>query len=63
MIVRVYCTIDLMQEMQESMNMLQQPGSSLPSLEEMFTNMFGGGGTKTAAKKTPSRVAKKREKH
>ena len=31
-------------EMQDSMNMLQQPGSSMPSLEEMFTNMFGGGG-------------------
>ena len=32
-------------EMQDSMNMLQQPGSGMPSLEEMFTNMFGGGGS------------------
>ena len=32
-------------EMQDSMSMLQQPGSSMPSLEEMFTNMFGGGGS------------------
>ena len=31
-------------EMQESMSMLQQNGSGMPSLEEMFTNMFGGGG-------------------
>ena len=45
--------------MQESMNVFQQ-GSSMPSLEEMFTNLFGGGGgaaratakkTKTAAKR------------
>ena len=32
-------------EMQDSMNMFQQPGSGMPSLEEMFTNMFGGGGS------------------
>jgi hypothetical protein len=32
-------------EMQDSMNMFQQPGSSMPSLEEMFTNMFGSGGS------------------
>ena len=35
--------------------MFQQQGSSMPSLEEMFTNMFGGGGNKqsaAAAKKT-----------
>ena len=32
-------------EMQDSMNILQQPGSSMPSLEEMFTNMFGSGGS------------------
>ena len=31
-------------EMQDSMNMLQQPGSGMPSLEEMFTNWFGGRG-------------------
>ena len=31
-------------EMQDSMNMLQQPGSGMPSLEEMFTNLFGSGG-------------------
>lgn len=30
-------------EMQDSMNMLQQPGSGMPSLEEMFTNWFGSG--------------------
>ena len=32
-------------EMQESMNMIQQPGSGMPSIEEMFTNLFGGGGS------------------
>ena len=41
--------------LQEMQDMFQQQGSSMPSLEEMFTNMFGGGGNKqsaTAAKKT-----------
>lgn len=38
------------QEMQDSMNMLQQPGSNMPSIEEMFTNLFGsGGGTRGQA--------------
>ena len=57
---RFHCTS--LQEMQESMNMLQQPGSSLPSMEEFFTNMFGGGGPK-AVKKPPSRAVKRRDKH
>ena len=48
--------------MQESMNMFQQPGSSLPSMEEFFTNAFGGGSTKTAAKK-PAKAIKRRDKH
>ena len=43
------------------MNMLQQPGSSLPSMEEFFTNMFGGGSSK--ASKKPSKAVKKRDKH
>lgn len=43
--------------MQESMQTFQNPSSSLPSMEEMFTNFFGGGASKkkstsTAAKKT-----------
>lgn len=50
--------------MQESMNMFQQPGSSLPSMEEFFTNLFGGGGGgKAVAKKPPSKPVKRREKH
>lgn len=47
--------------MQNSMNMFQQPGSSMPSMEEFFTNMFGGGSTKTAKK--PAKVVKRRDKH
>jgi len=31
--------------------MFQQQGSSMPSLEEMFTNLFGGGNNAAAAKK------------
>jgi hypothetical protein len=54
----------VLQEMQESMNMLQQPGSSMPSMEEMFTNWFGGGSSnKPAVKKPPSKTAKRRDKH
>lgn len=49
-------------EMQESMSMMQQPGASLPSIEEFFTNMFGGGTAKTA-KKPSNKVAKRRDKH
>ena len=39
-------------------DMFQQQGSSMPSLEEMFTNLFGGGNSAAAAKK-PKPVAKK----
>ena len=39
-------------EMQESMNMLQQPGSGMPSIEEMFTNLFGGGGSSSQSNKS-----------
>ena len=51
-----------LQEMQESMNALQQQGQTMPSLEEMFTNWFGGGGSGAASKavaKKPKPTAKK----
>lgn len=51
------------QEMQESMNMIQQPGSSLPSMEEMLTNFLGGGSSAKTTKKPPSKAVKRRDKH
>ena len=54
----------LLQEVQDSMNMFQQPGSSLPSMEELFTNIFGGGGSTKAAKKpSNNKIVKRRERH
>ncbi len=47
------------QEMQESMSSLQG-GSSMPSMEDMFTNFFGGGQSQQAAKK---KTVKKIKQH
>ena len=43
--------------------MMQQPGASLPSMEEFFTNLFGGGTTAKTAKKPSSKAVKKKDKH
>ena len=52
-------------EMQESMNAIQQGGSNMPSLEEAFTNWFGGGQTQkqtSAAKKNKSSNSSKKRR-
>jgi len=48
------------------MSMMQQPGASLPSMEEFFTNLFGGGSATTstkAIKKSTSKSVKKKDRH
>ena len=48
--------------MQQSMQAFQQ-GSSMPSLEEMFTNFFGGGNTTAKKNKSAAAAANKKSKH